>query len=69
MKGNLTVTASVERLVEVGLDQLQQHLRLRVAEPAVKLDHPRADVGEHQLAVEQPAEWGSVRCGAGVFLQ
>ena len=42
-----------EQREQIGLEQRENRLRLRIAEAAVELEHPRAVRGEHEPRVEQ----------------
>mmetsp|Transcript_1035 Transcript_1035/g.2420 ORF Transcript_1035/g.2420 Transcript_1035/m.2420 type:complete len:295 (+) Transcript_1035:1166-2050(+) len=50
----VTLGASKGNLEQVGVQQGQQHLRLRVAEAAVVLQQQRPFLGQHEAAVQAP---------------
>mmetsp|Transcript_173758 Transcript_173758/g.556896 ORF Transcript_173758/g.556896 Transcript_173758/m.556896 type:complete len:295 (-) Transcript_173758:283-1167(-) len=66
----VTLGASKGNLEQVGVQQRQQHLRLRVAEAAVVLQQQRPFLGQHEAAVQAPDVRPALR-GHGVdsFLQ
>ena len=55
-RAQVTGRGGGQQRTQRGVEQLQHHLGLRVAEPAVELDHLRPGRGQHQPRVEQPGE-------------
>src|ERR671935_394294 len=62
VRSKLSDRSAPQRPEQIAVDAGQDRLRLRVAEAAVELQHPRPVLREHQPGVEQSGEWRAPPC-------